>query len=101
MAYTRNVNTALTASFTVVSYVATFCWSFFFLSWGIPYFSGSSARALATSSLAAASRSVSHAWSLAARRNVLLRYALRFPRASRLRMNVAILSGTCSSDGIV
>ena len=71
MAYTRNVNTALTASFTVASYVATFCWSFFFLSWGIPYFSGSSARALATSSLAAASRSVSHAWSLAARRNVL------------------------------
>jgi len=65
------VKTALRESFTVPSYWASFCWSFFFLSWGMPYFSGSWARALVTSSLAAASRSVSHAPSLAASRKVL------------------------------
>ena len=65
------MKTALTASFTVASYCATFCCSFFFLSWGIPYFSGSFARSLATSSLAAVSRSVSHAPCLAASKKVL------------------------------
>jgi len=65
------VNDARTASFTAVSYWATFCCRLFFLSWGIPYFSGSSARVLATSSLAAVSRRFSHAPSLATRRKVL------------------------------
>lgn len=67
----------------------------------MPYFSGSSVRALATSSLAAASRSVSHAPFLAANKKVLFLYARRFPLESRLRMNWATFSGTCSSDGIV
>ena len=53
----------------------------------MPYFSGSSARARATSSLAAESRRVSHEPSLAARRKALFLYALRLPLASRFRMN--------------
>lgn len=81
------MKTARTASFTVPSYWATFCWSFFFLSCGMPYFSGSWARALVTSSLAAASRSVPHAPSLAASKKVLFLYARRFPLESRFRIN--------------
>jgi hypothetical protein len=65
------VNEALTASFTVASYVVTFCWRFFFLSWGMPYFSGSSASDLATSRRAAESLRFSHVPFLAARRKVL------------------------------
>jgi len=95
------VKEALIASFTVASYWATFCWRFFFLSWGIPYFSGSSARALATSSLATESWSASHEPSLAASKKVLFLYARRLPLESRFRMNWVMFSGTCSSDGIV
>jgi hypothetical protein len=65
------VNDALTASFTVASYWSTFCWRLFFLSWGMPYFSGSSVSAQATSSLAAESLRFSHEPSLAARRKTL------------------------------
>lgn len=65
------MKTALTALFTVDSYCATLCWSFVFLSWGMPYLSGSWARVFVTSSLAAASRTVAHAPSLGASRKVL------------------------------
>lgn len=95
------VNEALTASLTVFSYVVLFCSRLFFLSCGIPNFSGSSAKFFATSSLDAASRRVSHEPFLATRRKVLFLYARRLPLASRFRMNWVMFSGTCSSVGIV
>lgn len=66
----------------------------------MPYLSGSSARDRATSSLAAASRNVSHAPSLETSKKVLFLYARRLPLESRFSMNWDTFSGTCSSEGI-
>lgn len=95
------MKTALTSLLIVASYWATFCSSFFFFSCGIPYFSGSFARSLATSSRAAVSLRVSHAPSLATRRKMLFLYVRRFPLGSLCSMNCFMFSGTCSSVGIV